>query len=234
MPVIAYDRVIAGSDYYVSFDNKKVGELQGTGLVEAMKAGGKTSGDIVMINGAPTDANAADFKAGAHSVLDSSGYTIAAEFDTPDWSPDNAQEWMESQIGSVQANLVGVYAANDGTAGGAIAALKGGGVSPLPPVTGQDAELAAIQRILTGDQALTIYKAIKPQAEDAAKNAIALANDQKPTASADKEGVPATLLDPVIVTVDNIKDTVVADNFYTVADICTPEYADACAKAGLS
>ena len=122
VPVVAYDRFIAGADYYVSFDNKKVGELQGTGLVEAMKADGKTSGDIVMINGAPTDANAADFKAGAHSVLDSSGYTVAAEFDTPDWSPDNAQEWMESQIGSVQANLVGVYAANDGTAGGAIAA----------------------------------------------------------------------------------------------------------------
>ena len=128
-----------------------------------------------------------------------SGYKIAAEFDTPDWSPDKAQAWMESQIGAVKANLTGVYAANDGTGGGAIAALKGGGVNPLPPVTGQDAELAAIQRILAGDQALTIYKAIKPQAEDAAKNAIALANGQKPTAAADKEGVPATLLDPVVV-----------------------------------
>jgi len=234
VPVVAYDRFIAGSDYYVSFDNKKVGELQGTGLVEAMKKAGKTSGDIVMINGSPTDANAADFKAGAHSVLDASGYTVAAEFDTPDWSPDKAQAWMESQIGAVKANLTGVYAANDGTGGGAIAALKGGGVNPLPPVTGQDAELAAIQRILAGDQALTIYKAIKPQAEDAAKNAIALANDQKPTAAADKEGVPATLLDPVVVTADNIKDTVVADSFYKATDICTPEYADACAKAGIS
>ncbi|KGN33832.1 ABC transporter substrate-binding protein [Knoellia sinensis KCTC 19936] len=234
VPVIAYDRFIAGSDYYVSFDNKKVGELQGTGLVEALKAAGKTSGDIVMINGSPTDANAADFKAGAHSVLDSSGYTVKAEFDTPDWSPDNAQEWMESQIGAVQANLVGVYAANDGTAGGAIAALKGGGVNPLPPVTGQDAELAAIQRIISGDQALTIYKAIKPQAEDAAKNAIALANKQKPTASADKEGVPATLLDPVVVTKANIKDTIVADKFYDVADICTAEYAAKCTELGIS
>jgi len=234
VPVIAYDRFIAGSDYYVSFDNKKVGELQGTGLVEAIKAAGKTSGDIVMINGSPTDANAADFKAGAHSVLDSSGFTVKAEFDTPDWSPDNAQEWMESQVGAVQANLVGVYAANDGTAGGAIAALKGGGVDPLPPVTGQDAELAAIQRVISGDQALTIYKAIKPQAEDAAKNAIALANKQKPTATADKEGVPATLLDPVVVTKENIKDTIVADKFYELADICTAEYAAACGALGLS
>jgi D-xylose transport system substrate-binding protein len=234
VPVIAYDRFIAGSDYYVSFDNKKVGELQGTGLVEAIKASGKTSGDIVMINGAPTDANAADFKAGAHSVLDKSGYTIKAEFDTPDWSPDNAQEWMESQVGAVQANLVGVYAANDGTAGGAIAALKGGGVNPLPPVTGQDAELAAIQRIISGDQALTIYKAIKPQAEDAAKNAIALANKQKPSATAEKEGVPATLLEPVVVTKENIKDTIIGDNFYKLADICSAEYAAKCTALGLS
>lgn len=234
VPVIAYDRFVAGSDYYVSFDNQKVGQLQGTGLVDAMKAAGKTSGDIVMINGSPTDANAGDFKKGAHSVLDSSGYTIKAEYDTPDWSPDKAQSWMEGQVGTVKGNLAGVYAANDGTAGGAIAALKGGGVTPLPPVTGQDAELAAIQRIIAGDQALTIYKAIKPQAEDAAKNAIALANKQKPASSADKEGVPATLLDPVVVTAQNIKDTIIADGFYKAADICTAEYAAACTELGIS
>ncbi len=234
VPVVAYDRFVAGSDYYVSFDNQKVGELQGKGLVDAMKAAGNTSGDIVMINGSPTDANAADFKKGAHSVLDSSGYTIAAEYDTPDWSPDKAQSWMESQIGTLKGKLVGVYAANDGTAGGAIAALKSGGVNPLPPVTGQDAELAAIQRIIAGDQALTIYKAIKPEAEDAAKAALALSNKQKPEAATDKEGVPATLLAPVVVTKDNIKDTVVADGFYKVSDICTAEYAKACAAAGLS
>ena len=130
VPVVAYDRFIAGADYYVSFDNKRVGELQGQGLIEAMKAAGNDSGDIVMINGAPTDANAADFKAGAHSVIDSSGYTVAAEYDTPDWSPDKAQTWMEGQVGTLKGDLVGVYAANDGTAGGAIAALKAGGVEP--------------------------------------------------------------------------------------------------------
>ncbi|NHA69848.1 substrate-binding domain-containing protein [Phycicoccus flavus] len=233
VPVVAYDRFVTGSDYYVSFDNQKVGELQGQGLVDAMKAEGNDSGDIVMINGSPTDANAADFKKGAHSVLDSSGYTIKAEYDTPDWSPDKAQAWMEGQVGSLKGNLVGVYAANDGTAGGAIAALKGGGVKPLPPVTGQDAELAAIQRIIAGDQALTIYKAIKPEAEDAAKAAIALADGGKPEASADKEGVPATLLDPVVVTKDNIKDTIIADGFYKAADVCTGQYKDACAKLGI-
>lgn len=231
--VIAYDRFVAGSDYYISFDNKKVGELQGTGLVDALKAAGKTSGDIVMINGSPTDANAADFKAGAHSVLDKSGYKIAAEYDTPDWSPDKAQAWMESQLSAVKSGLVGVYAANDGTAGGAIAALKGGGVSPLPPVTGQDAELAAIQRILAGDQALTIYKAIKPEAEGAARAAIALATGQTPATSADKEGVPATLLEPIVVTKDNIMDTIIKDGFYKAADICTGDYASSCTAAGI-
>ncbi len=233
VPVIAYDRFVAGSDYYISFDNKKVGELQGTGLITAMKAAGKTSGDIVMINGSPTDANAADFKAGAHSVLDSSGYKIAAEYDTPDWSPDKAQAWMESQLSAVKAGLVGVYAANDGTAGGAIAALKSGGVKPLPPVTGQDAELAAIQRIIAGDQALTIYKAIKPEAEGAAAAALALVGGQKPASTADKDGVPATLLEPVVVTKDNIMDTIVKDGFYKVSDICTGDYAAACTAAGI-
>lgn len=233
IPVIAYDRFIAGADYYVSFDNQKVGELQGQALLGALKADGKTSGDILMINGAPTDANAADFKKGAHSVLDKSSFKIAGEYDTPDWSPDKAQSWTEGQLSKVKGDLVGVYAANDGTAGGAIAALKGGGVDPLPPVTGQDAELAAIQRIISGDQDMTIYKAIKPEAEDAAKAAIALGEGKKPEAKDDKDGVPSTLLDPVVVTKDTVKDTVVKDGFYKLEDICAGSVAKACASAGL-
>lgn len=233
IPVIAYDRFVKGSDYYVSFDNQKVGELQGQALVDALEEEGTSSGDIVMINGAPTDANAADFKKGAHSVIDKSDFTVAAEYDTPDWSPDKAQSWMEGQLSKVKGDLVGVYAANDGTAGGAIAALKGGGVDPLPPVTGQDAELAAIQRIVTGDQRMTIYKAIKPEAEDAAKAAIALGNGDSPEAKDEKEGVPSTLLEPVVVTQDNIKDTIIKDEFYSVDDICTGSVAKACASAGI-
>jgi D-xylose transport system substrate-binding protein len=236
VPVVAYDRFIAGApvDYYVSFDNEKVGQLQGTSLADLMKKAGHTNGKIVMINGSPTDANAAQFKKGAHSVLDKSGYTIAAEYDTPDWSPDKAQAWMEGQLTNVKTGLTGVYAANDGTAGGAIAALKGGGVNPLPPVTGQDAELAAIQRILAGDQAMTVYKAIKPEAADAANAAIALANGKKPNAQTTFQNVPSTLLTPVAVTKDNVKDTVVKDGLYKVSDICTSAYAKACAAAGLS
>ena len=232
VPVIAYDRVIPGANYYISFDNETVGKLQGTTLVDIMKKNGKP-GSIVMINGSPTDPNAAQFKKGAHSVLDTSGYKIAAEYDTPDWSPDKAQAWMEGQLSAIKANLVGVYAANDGTAGGAIAALKGGGVTPVPPVTGQDAELAAIQRIVSGDQAMTVYKAITPEAQDAAKNALALASGQKPASSATVEGVPSTLLTPIAVTKANIMDTVVKDKIYTVAQICTPALAAACAAAGI-
>jgi len=219
VPVVAYDRFIDNANYYVSFENE---------------AAGKTSGNLAMINGSPTDPNAADFKKGAHSVLDSSGYKVAAEFDTPDWSPDKAQAWMEGQLSAIKNGLVGVYAANDGTAGGAIAALKGGGVTPLPPVTGQDSELAAIQRIVAGDQAMTIYKAVKPQAEAAAKGAVALANGGKPESTTEKNGVPSTILDPVAVTKDNIKDTVVKDNIYKVTDICTASFAAACSAAGLS
>ncbi|GAA2738098.1 sugar ABC transporter substrate-binding protein [Pedococcus aerophilus] len=234
VPVVAYDRFIAGVDYYVSFDNESVGKLQAQTLVDILKKDGKTSGDIVMINGSPTDPNAASFKKGAHSVIDTSGFKVAAEYDTPDWSPDKAQAWMEGQISAVKGNLVGVYAANDGTGGGAIAALKGGGVNPLPPVTGQDSELAAIQRILSGDQAMTIYKPIPPEAEAAAKAAIALANKQKPASTADTEGVPSTILDPIAVTKDTIKDTIIKDNVYKVADICTGSFAAACTAAGIS
>ncbi len=233
VPVIAYDRFIEGANYYVSFENEAVGKLQATTLVETLKAAGKTTGNLAMINGSPTDPNAADFKKGAHSVLDGSGYKIAAEFDTPDWSPDKAQAWMEGQLSAIKAGLVGVYAANDGTAGGAIAALKGGGVTPLPAVTGQDSELAAIQRIVAGDQTMTIYKAVKPQAEAAAKAAVALATGGKPESTTEKSGVPSTILDPVAVTKANINDTVVKDGIYKVSDICTASFAAACATAGL-
>ena len=121
-----------------------------------------------MINGAPTDNNAKLFKQGAHSVIDSSGFKVAKEYDTPDWTPAKAQSEMDQAISALGKNgFVGVYAANDGTASGAIASMKGAGIDPSTrPVTGQDAELAGIQRILVGDQYMTVYKPIKPLAED--------------------------------------------------------------------
>jgi D-xylose transport system substrate-binding protein len=242
VPVISYDRLIleADLDYYISFDNEKVGQLQGQALVDKLKADGK-SGSIVMINGAPTDNNAKLFKQGAHSVIDASGFKVAKEYDTPDWSPDKAQTQMEQAITAVgKDGFVGVYAANDGTAGGAIAAMKGQGISPIPPVTGQDAELAAIQRLLTGEQFMTVYKAIKPEAEGAAQLAVDLVNGKTDSAAAaDKvnngtEDVPSVLLDPVPVTKDNIKDTIIKDNFLKASDICAGPAAQACAQAGIT
>jgi D-xylose transport system substrate-binding protein len=242
VPVISYDRLIlkADVDYYISFDNEKVGQLQGTALVDKLKGDGK-SGSIVMINGAPTDNNAKLFKQGAHSVIDSSGFKVAKEYDTPDWSPDKAQTEMEQAITAVgKTGFVGVYAANDGTAGGAIAAMKGQGIKPIPPVTGQDAELAAVQRLLTGEQFMTVYKAIKPEAEGAAQLAVDLANGKNPSGSAaDKvnngqKDVPSVLLEPVAVTKDNVKDTIVADGFLKAAQICTGAAASACTQAGIT
>ena len=241
IPVISYDRLItdADIDYYISFDNEKVGKLQGDALVKKLKDDG-AKGSIVMINGAPTDNNAKLFKEGAHSVIDSSGYKVAKEYDTPDWSPDKAQTEMEQAITALGKNgFVGVYAANDGTAGGAIAAMKGNGVDPTKiPSTGQDAELAGIQRILAGEQYMTVYKAIKPEAEQAAELAVALAKGETPPEAKDKidngsKQVPSILLQPQSVTVDNINDTIIKDNFLSVDDICTGKYASFCKKAGI-
>jgi D-xylose transport system substrate-binding protein len=243
VPVISYDRLITDAeiDFYISYDNEKVGELQATALVDKLEADGVTSGNIVMINGSPTDNNATLFKEGAHSVLDASPFTVEPEYDTPDWSPDEAQREMEqaaTQLGP--DGFVGVYAANDGTAGGAIAAMKAAGVDPLPPVTGQDAELAAIQRILAGEQFMTVYKAIKPEAEIAAEVAIALARGEDPPEEWVNEEVdngqgdiPSQILDPVSVTADNVNDTIVADGFWTVEEICEGSYAAACEAAGI-
>ena len=182
--IISYGRLISDADldYYVSIDPFKVGQQQGESLLKALKDKGKAKPSVVMINGAPTDSNAGPYKKGAHSVLDPAGVKVAKEYDTPDWSPDKAQQEMEQAITAVgNDGFDGVYVANDGMASGAIAALKGAKIDPATrPVTGQDAELAAIQRILTGEQLMTVYKAIKPEAEKAAELAVALAKGDTP------------------------------------------------------
>ncbi|BDV31783.1 sugar ABC transporter substrate-binding protein [Microbacterium terricola] len=236
VPVIAYDRFIADADlaYYVSFDNVRVGELQATALVDELAERGRSAGGIIMVNGSPTDSNAELFREGARKVIDASGLRVLAEYDTPDWSPDKAQEWVAGQISQYGREIDGVYAANDGTASGAVAALRAADVSPLPVVTGQDAELSALQRIVAGDQFMTVYKALKPQARLAADVAVALLTGEEVHGDTEVDGITATLLEPLPVTIDDIMDTVVADGFWSVEDICTPDYADACAAAGIS
>ncbi len=244
VPVISYDRLILNSnvDYYISFDNVEVGKLQGTALLDKLTSMGDAGKTIVMINGSPTDNNAKLFKQGAHSVLDGK-VKIGAEYDTPDWSPDKAQTEMDQAITKLgKTGFVGVYCANDGTCGGAIAAMTAAGIDPTKiPTTGQDAELAAIQRILLGQQYMTVYKAIKPEAEGAAELAVALAKGQPvpatmsmSTVNNGTKDVPSVLLKPVAVTKDNIKDTVVKDGFWTTSQIlATPQLKTAGAAVGL-
>src|SRR3954447_9953541 len=241
VPVISYDRLLLNSspDFYVEFDSPSVGKIQGNALVDKLKQDG-SKGSIVMINGAPTDNNAKLFKQGAHSVIDKSGFKVAKEYDTPDWSPDKAQSEMEQAITSVgKGNFVGVYAANDGTAGGAIAAMKSAGIDPKTiPTTGQDAEVAGIQRILAGEQYMTVYKPLQPLAHKAAEWAVALAQGKKPTDATDKENngkidVPTLKLDVVPVTADKVKSTVIKDGFWKPSEICTGAYKSACAKYGI-
>jgi D-xylose transport system substrate-binding protein len=242
VPVISYDRLITGAeiDFYISFDNERVGVLQGEALVAELERQGKGDGTIVMINGSPTDNNATLFKRGAHSVIDASGLTVGAESDTVEWEPANAQADMDGHITKLGKNgFVGVYAANDGTAGGAIAAMKSAGIDPSTrPVTGQDAELAAIQRIIAGEQFMTVYKAIRPEAEAAAELAVALVRGEEPSAETTPIDngagqIPSILLDPIAVTKDNVASTVIADGFHSAADVCTGEYAAACTAAGI-
>jgi D-xylose transport system substrate-binding protein len=243
VPVISYDRLILNSkpDYYISFDNVQVGKLQGQSLVDKLKQDGK-SGSIVMINGAPTDNNAKLFKQGAHSVIDGSGFKVAKEYDTPDWSPDKAQSEMEQAITALGKNgFVGVYSANDGNAGGIVAAMKSNGVDPKKiPITGQDAELAGIQRIVADEQYMTVYKAIKPEAEAAATLANDLLNGKQPASGTvngktnnGQADIPSILLKPIAVTKDNINDTIIKDGFWKASQICTGRFAAGCKSAGI-
>lgn len=243
IPVVSYDRLVKGNsepDLYISFDNEKVGTLQGTALAEKLKADGNATGPILKINGSPTDNNATLFKKGSDDALTAAGVKIIAQYDTVEWKPENAQKQMDAWITKYgKTGFKAVYAANDGTGGGAIAAMKAAGIDVTKiPVTGQDAELAAIQRILAGEQYMTVYKAIKLEADAAASAAVDLANGKTPAAATAKVNngkidVPSILLDPVSVTKDNVASTVVADGFYTPAQICTGDFAAACTAAGI-
>jgi D-xylose transport system substrate-binding protein len=245
VPVVSYDRLIENGevDAYISFDNEEVGVLQAETLAKKLKEDGSASGPIIMINGDPADPNAALFKKGAHKGFEAAGVKVAKEYDTPGWTAENAQREAQQAITALgDDGFAGIYAANDDTGGGAIAALKGAGIDPEErPVTGQDATVAGLQRILAGQQYMTIYKAIPPQAEISAEIAIALANGEevpqdKVTEEINngKTDVPSVLLDPIAVTKDNVKSTVVADGFVSASELCTGPYAAACKEAGIS
>jgi D-xylose transport system substrate-binding protein len=246
VPLIAYERQIQDSDNvkaHVTFDGFRVGELQGETLLKGMADRGKPKGPLVMINGSPTDSGAAIYSNGAKSKFKAADAKIVAEFDTPAWDPAKAQAQMDQWITKFgKDGFVGVYAANGGTAGGAIAAMKAGGLDlKQHPTTGQDADLVEIQRIVADEQYMTVYKPIRKMADTAAQMAIALAKGEDlpaslPNAKTDMgsaKQIPTAKIDVVAVTKDTINDTVVKDGFYTVEEICTEKYAAACSSAGL-
>ncbi|QFX81049.1 substrate-binding domain-containing protein [Streptomyces sp. SYP-A7193] len=237
--VVAFDRLAEGPiDAYTSFDNVTVGKTQGEALLKALGDKAKDS-QIVMMNGSSTDPNAAQFKEGAHSVLDGK-VKIGREYDTKEWKPENANANMQAAISALgKDNIDGVYSANDGMAGGSITALKRAGINDIP-VTGQDAELAGVQRIVTGEQYMSVFKSYPKEAETAAEMAVALAKGESLDSiandkvdSATTKGVPAVIVPVVSLTKDNIKETVIKDGFYTIDEICTDKYKAACDKIGL-
>ncbi|MEZ0109110.1 D-xylose transport system substrate-binding protein [Catenulispora sp. EB89] len=223
--VVAYDRLAQGPvDAYVSFDNMKVGELQGTALLTALGSDA-ASKQIVMINGSPTDPNAAQFKAGAQSVLNGK-VKIGKEYDTPNWDPNTANQEMSGAITALgAASINGVYSANDGMAAGIATALSASGLHV--PLTGQDAQLDAIQRIEAGTQTMTIYKPYKPEATTAADVAVEFAQGKTPgtdllpdkQTSGSGQSVPSKLITPTVVDKSNVCTTVVKDGLYTAAQI---------------
>lgn len=232
--VVAYDRPIPKkpADFYVSFDNEAIGESIGRSLVDRLKKT-KAKGGLLQVNGSPTDAAAGLIKKGVHKAVDDSGYKLLAEYDTPNWSPEKAQQWVSGQIAQYSGRIAGVVAANDGTGGGTIAAFKGA-EEKVPPVTGNDAELAAVQRVIAGDQYNTISKPIKIVAEAAAEVAHQLMEGKKPKADTTLFDTPTQLFEPTVVTQDNLDKVIFGpDGVLKVKDVCTRVYADDCRRLGI-
>jgi len=229
--VISYDRLItnANEDYYVSFDNERVGEMQGQFIADHTKKGGT----VAMIDGAQTDNNALLFAQGAHKILDplfkSGALILGYESFTPNWDPANGLREMEQALTKLNNHVDGVLSANDGLAGSIIQALKAQGLAGKIPVTGQDATDAGLHDIMLGTQSMTVYKAVPREAMAAAQLAVDLINGTQPPASLvtttvnnGTKDVPSVLLTPKVVTKDNIQSTVIADGFTTMAKINNP------------
>ncbi|GAA0922529.1 substrate-binding domain-containing protein [Nonomuraea longicatena] len=233
IPIISYDRPIPATpaDYYVSFDNEKLGALIGQSLVDHLKKE-NAKGGILQVNGSPTDAAAGLIKKGIHSAVDPSGFKLLAEYDTPDWQPEKAQQWVSGQINQFRDQIAGVVAANDGTGGGTIAAFKAAGAK-VPPVTGNDAETAAAQRIISGDQYNTISKPIKIVAEAAAVVAWEFVQGKKPAGKATLYDTPSELFVPTVVTKENIKEVLFDSGLMKAADVCTGSFAEGCTELGI-
>jgi len=227
VPVIAYDRLIrnAAIDYYLSFDNVKVGEAQAAYAAARFPQDRKAR--IVRVYGAPTDNNAKMFKQGQDNILQpliaAGKVEVVHEDWAQDWKPENGKKIMNAALTAHGSNIDAVIASNDATAGGAIQALREEGLAGKVLVTGQDADLAACQRIMAGTQALTIYKPLKNLATLAARVAVAVAKGEKPAATTTLDNgvkqVPTILEAVISVDKANLEATVVADGFHKAEDL---------------
>jgi len=242
---IDYDRLTlgGGASYYVSFDNVAVGKLMGDGLTKCLTDEGKTKANIVMIDGDPTDNNAALFKQGYVAALkpkvDSGDYKIVGD-QTGKWDANVAGTAFEQLYTQNHGKVDGIISANDTMAGGIIARLKASKVNGKIPITGQDASIAGLQAILAGDQCMTVYKAIKKEADAASALAIALIKGQDASSIATgtvqdtklNKAVPSALEIPQAIYKANVK-AVIDDGFWKAAQICTAKYAAECTKLGI-
>ena len=235
---IDYDRLTlgGGADVYISFDNTKVGQLQGQGLVDCLA--GKPS-NVVFLNGSPTDNNATLFTTGAHSAIDKTpSITVVGEQAVPDWDNDKAVTIFEQMYTAASGKIDGVYAANDGLAGSVVSILEKNQRAGQVPVTGQDATVEGLQNILAGTQCMSVYKSAKEEAGALAKAAIALAKGESvstDSTSRDDKGnrdVPSVLLNPKSITQDNI-DVVFSDGGQSKDEVCSGKFAAMCTAAGL-
>ena len=236
---IDYDRLTLGgsAEYYVSFDNTVVGELQGQGLADCL---GDKKANIIYLNGSPTDNNATLFAEGAHSVLDKiDNYTVVGEQAVPDWDNEEAATIFQQLYTAADGNVDGVLAANDGLGGAAISILEANGQAGKVPVTGQDATVEGLQNVLAGTQCMTVYKSATQEAGALADAAIALVNGEEAETtgttvdSSDDSEVPSILLEPQAITKDNVGD-VIEDGGQKAEDVCAGKFADLCAEAGIS
>jgi D-xylose transport system substrate-binding protein len=240
--VIDYDRLTldGDSDYYVSFDNEAVGKLQGEGLVNCIDANGTKDPQIAVLNGSPTDNNATLFKNGYDGVInpkfDSGDWTEVDDQDVPDWDNQKALTIFEQMLQKSNNQIDGVLAANDGLANAAISALKQRKLEQIP-VTGQDATLEGLQNIVNGDQCMTVYKAIKKEADAAAQLGIALAKGETPkapdTIDNGSKQVPSVFLEPVAVTKDNVTEYLGEPDFPKKEEICAGKLAAKCEDLGI-
>lgn len=236
---IDYDRLTLGgsADYYVSFDNTKVGEEQGQGLAQCLGSGDK---NIVYLDGSPTDNNATQFSKGAHSVLDPmTNYKKVAEQAVPDWDNQQAATIFEQMFTQQGGKIDGVLAANDGLGNAAISILAKNGLAGKVAVTGQDATTQGLQNILAKSQCMTVYKPVDEEAKALSDIAIALIKGETPKTtgtvqdSTGKREVKSILLDPQLITRDKVKSVVDA-GFVKASDLCTGDFAADCTELGIS